>query len=313
MTSFSIAQGEIVGGEPPMLPDAPEGGEIQAATASPLRLIGRTFVENRLALVGVGIVVALVLFCFIGPLLYHTDQTTPSLTLNNLGPGAGHPIGTDDNGFDILGRLMQGGQISIEIAFLVAAVAIIVGVIYGAVAGYFGKVTDGLMMRLVDVLLAIPTIYFYLDLSGIFKATELLLVFVIAGLSWLGPSRLVRGEVLTLRSREYVQAVKVMGGKPSRVILRHLVPNAIGTIVVQATFLIADAILILTTLEYLGLGLPATTPTWGGMLDEGTNYITDGYWWQIYPVMLIIVVTIVAFNLIGDALRDSLDVRLQRR
>jgi peptide/nickel transport system permease protein len=295
-------------------PDAPEGGDIQASSGGPLKLIGRTFVENRLALVGVVLVVALVLFCFVGPLLYHTDQTVPNLINVNEKPHAGAPLGTDNNGFDILGRLMAGGQISLEIAFVVGIVAMVVGVVYGAIAGYFGKVADGIMMRLVDVFLAIPAIYFYLDLSGIFaKTTEWLLIFIIAGLSWLGPSRLVRGEVLTLRSREYVEAVKVMGGKPSRIILRHLVPNSIGTIVVQATFLIADAILILTTLEYLGLGLPITTATWGGMLDEGSNYISVGYWWQIYPVMVIIVATVIAFNLIGDALRDSLDVRLQRR
>jgi peptide/nickel transport system permease protein len=289
-----------------------EGGEVHA-NASPLRLIARTFAQNRLALVGIVIVVLLVLFCFVGPLLYPTNQTTPNLINVNLAPGGSFALGTDNNGFDILGRLMVGGRISLEIGFLTAVVAMVVGVIYGAIAGYFGKVLDVGLMRIVDILLAIPTIYLYLDLSNIFKPTEGLLILIIAGLAWLGPSRLVRGEVLSLRQREYVQSVRSMGGRPSRIILRHLVPNSIGTIVVQATFLVADAILILTTLEFLGLGLPPTVATWGGMLDAGSNYISDGYWWQLYPVVGIIVITIVAISLIGDALRDSLDVRLQQR
>jgi hypothetical protein len=201
--------------------DPPEGGEIQASGGSPLRVIGRTFIENRLAVVGVFMVVGLVLFSFIGPLLYHTNQTVPNLINVNLGPGSGRPIGTDDNGFDILGRLMVGGRISLEVAFATAIVTMVVGVLWGAVAGFFGGPADSVMMRFVDILLAIPAIYLYLDIQGIFKTTEFLLILILAGLSWLGPSRLVRGEVLSLRSREYVQAVTVMGGKPSRIILRH--------------------------------------------------------------------------------------------
>jgi peptide/nickel transport system permease protein len=291
----------------------PEGGEVSAVGGNPLRLIGRTFIQNRLAVVGAALVVLIVLFCFVGPLIYSTNQSLPNLLTTNLAPGGTYPLGTDENGFSILGRLMVGGQVSIEIAFAVALVTILVGVVYGAVAGYFGKWVDIILMRFVDILLSIPIIYLYLDLQAEVKINETDLIFLLVAVSWLGPSRLVRGETLTLRTREYVQAVKVMGGKPSRVIFRHLVPNAIGTIVVQATFLVADAIAILVTLEFLGLGLPATTATWGGMLDNGINFIADGYWWQVYPVLLIIVITVVAFNLIGDALRDALDVRLQQR
>jgi peptide/nickel transport system permease protein len=295
-------------------PSGPEGGEVQSSGGSPLRLIGRTFLENRAAVIGVGLVVVIVLFCFIGPLIYHTNQTDQNLLGVNSRPGtAGYPLGSDDEGFDILGRLMYGGRVSLEIGFAVAIVTMVVGVVYGAVAGFFGKYVDTLLMRLVDILLAIPTIYLFLDLSNIFKPDEKLLILVLAGVSWLGPARLVRGETLSLRSREYVQAVRVMGGKPARIILRHLVPNSIGTIVVQATFLIADSILILTTLEYLGLGLPDSTPTWGAMLSNGSSFLEAGYWWQIYPVTIIITISIIAFNLIGDALRDSLDVRLQQR
>jgi peptide/nickel transport system permease protein len=139
------------------------------------------------------------------------------------------------------------------------------------------------------------------------------MIVVLSFIAWLGPARLVRGEALSLRTREYVEAVKVAGGTQRRIVLRHIVPNAIGTIMVNTSFLIADAILALAALSFLGLGLPDTTPTWGGMLSNGVNVIYDGYWWQLYPAGIAIVLTVVAFNFIGDALRDSLDVRLQRR
>jgi peptide/nickel transport system permease protein len=134
---------------------------------------------------------------------------------------------------------------------------------------------------------------------------------VISLLSWLAPARLVRGEALSLRTREFIDAVRVMGGRRSRIIVRHLVPNTFGTIVVSATFQVADAIILLATLSFLGFGLPPPAATWGGMLSQGTTYLLDGYWWEVYPAGLIIMLTVVAFNFAGDALRDSLDARLR--
>jgi peptide/nickel transport system permease protein len=131
--------------------------------------------------------------------------------------------------------------------------------------------------------------------------------------SWLVPARLVRGETLTLRVREYVSAVRVMGGTSRRIVLRHIIPNAIGTIVVNATFQVADAILLLAALGFVGLGVPAPLTDWGGMLANGVNYALDGYWWEIYPAGIAIVLVVVAFNFVGDALRDAFEVRLQRR
>jgi peptide/nickel transport system permease protein len=136
---------------------------------------------------------------------------------------------------------------------------------------------------------------------------------LLVAVSWLIPARLVRGETLSLRTREYVQAVQVMGGRSWRIIVRHIIPNTIGVIMVTVTFQIANAILTLAVLQYLGFGLPPSTPTWGSMLSEGTTYLQDGYWWEVYPALLIIVITVVAFNFIGDALQDAFDVRLQER
>lgn len=289
------------------------GGGDGAASGTALRLILRTFVENKLAVVGLSLIVAIVLFCYVGPLFYHTDQVHTNINTLNLAPSARHLLGTDNNGYDVLGRLMEGGQISIEVGLAVAVVATFIGVIYGAIAGFFGKIADVIMMRVVDIGLAIPIVFLFIYVSRIFKPTVLLLILLLSVISWLGPARLVRGEVLSLRTREYVQAVRTMGGRSHRIILRHLVPNAIGTIIVNATFQVADAILILAALQYLGFSLPPPTPTWGGMLSDGTSFLLDGYWWEVYPALIMIVLIVVAFNFVGDALRDSLEVRLQRR
>ncbi|HWD08614.1 MAG TPA: ABC transporter permease [Actinomycetota bacterium] len=290
----------------------PEGGAV-VAQGSLGRLILRTFLENKLAIIGLGFVVIVTAFSFLGPLVYHTNQIATNLLATNLPPGHGHPFGTDQNGYDVLGRLMAGGQVSMEISIAIALVATTVGALYGAISGFFGGWLDTAMMRIVDVGLAVPVIFLFILLSRIFAPTKVLLIILLAGLSWLGPARLVRGETLSLRTRDYVQAVRSMGGGPRRIILRHIVPNAIGTIVVNATFQIADATLILATLDYLGLGLPPPTATWGGMLSGGVGFLQDGYWWQVYPVLIVIVFTVISFNFIGDALRDSLDVRLRRR
>jgi peptide/nickel transport system permease protein len=290
----------------------PEGGEVFRRDAS-WRVILRAFVENKLALAGVIIVAAVALFCYVGPLFWHTDQIHTNLLQVNQPPSAEHPLGTDDLGYDVLGRLMAGGQSSLLVGVAVALMATGFGVVYGVISGYFGGPTDAILMRIVDIVLAVPVVYLFIDLASEFKPTLPLLIVVLAFLSWLVPARLVRGETLSLRVREYVQAVRTMGGRSGRIIFRHLVPNTMGTITVNATFQVADAILTLAVLSYLGFSLPPPTATWGGMLQNGVNFLYDGYWWEIYPAGLMIVLTVVAFNFIGDGLRDSLDVRLQRR
>jgi peptide/nickel transport system permease protein len=291
---------------------AHEGGEV-ASSGSPWVLVARTFAQNKLALIGVAVVVIIILFSFLGPLLDHTDQINPNLIEVNLGPGGGHPLGTDSSGFDILGRLMKGGQSSIEVGIAVGLVSTVAGLIYGAIAGYFGGALDSVLMRVVDIGLAIPIVFLFIFVAQIYKPSLTLLIVLLTFVSWLIPARLVRGETLSLRTREYVQAVQVMGGRSGRIILRHIIPNTIGVIMVTVTFQIANAILTLAVLQYLGFGLPPTTPTWGSMLSDGTTYLQDGYWWQVYPALIMIVITVVAFNFIGDALQDAFDVRLQER
>jgi peptide/nickel transport system permease protein len=297
----------------------PEGGEAGTSGGIGIQIL-RVFVENKLAVAGLVVVVSMVLFCFVGPFVYHTNQTNQQallLTLHaitNGAPGAGRPLGTDGTGFDILGRLMYGGQTSLTVGFASAGVATLVGVSYGALSGFFGGWLDAVMMRLVDVLLSIPVIFLLIALVTIFQhVSATLLIGVIAFVSWLIPARLIRGETLSLRTREYVQAVRVAGGSRRRIVGRHIVPNAVGTIVVFATFQVADSILLLAALGFLGFGVPAPLTDWGTMLSNGSDAAGNGWWWQIYPAGLCIVLVVIAFNFIGDALRDALEVRLQRR
>ncbi len=273
----------------------------------------RSFADNRLAVAGLVAVVLLTLFCFVGPLLYHTDQIHTRLALETLRPGAGRPLGTDDVGYDQLGRLMVGGQTSLEVAFGAAAVAVLLGVLWGATAGYFGGIIDGAMMRVVDALLAIPALFLLLFLATVFRPSVVMLILVVGLTAWLVPARLVRGEALSIRTREYVLAARTMGVRSPTVILRHVVTNCIGTILVNATFQVADAILVVAALSFLGLGIPPPATNWGSMLSDGLNFTYSGYWWLTYPPGIAIVLTVVAFNLVGDGMRDAFGLDSRRR
>ena len=290
----------------------PEGGEI-GAVQSGWRLALREFATNRLAVTGVGILLFFVLFSFVGPVFYHGNYLTSDLLSTNLGPGAGHPLGTNNQGYDELALLMKGGQAALEVGFFSAAVAIGIGAIYGAISGLAGGLLDAVLMRVVDVFLSIPFLFVVLIVAVRYGASVLSLSLLIGGFSWLVPARLVRGEVLALRVRDFVSAARVAGAGQTRLIARHLLPNALGVVIVNVTFQVADAILAIAALGFLGFGLQWPNQDWGDLLSNGVSYLQDGYWWQIYPVGACIVLVVMACNLIGDAARDSLDVRLRRR
>jgi peptide/nickel transport system permease protein len=272
------------------------------------------FAENKLAIAGLSFVVFIVLFCFVGPHIYVTNQVDTALDNYLCTPGSSHLLGCDELGYDELGRLMVGGQTSLEVGLAAAIVSVFIGTLYGAISGFAGGFIDSLMMRIVDAGLSLPSLMVIIILSVIFHPTPLVIVFIIAVFYWFGVARLVRGETLSLRNREYVQAVKVIGGRPIRSVLRHIVPNAIGTIIVQATFAVADSILTLSVLGFLTLGVAPPATDWGSMLSNGLQFMQGGnYWWLIYPPGVLIVLTCISFNFIGDALRDAFETRLQRR
>jgi peptide/nickel transport system permease protein len=272
------------------------------------------FAENKLALAGLSFIAFILLFCFVGPHIYVTNQTNTDLSTYLCTPSGSHLLGCDDVGYDELGRLMVGGQTSLEVGLAAAVVSVLVGTLYGAISGFAGGFVDALMMRVVDAGLSLPSLMIIIILSVIFHPTPTTIIFIIAVFYWFGVARLVRGETLSLRNREYVQAVKVIGGRPLRSVLKHIVPNAIGTIIVQATFAVADSILTLSVLGFLALGVAPPATDWGSMLSSGLQYIQGGnYWWLIYPPGVLIILTCISFNFIGDALRDAFETRLQRR
>jgi peptide/nickel transport system permease protein len=293
----------------PELPLAPPGKPRGLA-----RRAWDVFAENKLALAGLGFTVFILLFCFVGPLFYHTNQVNTDLSNYLCKPSGGHLLGCNELGYDQLGRLMIGGQTSLEVGIAAASVAVLFGALYGAISGFAGGVVDSVMMRIVDAGLSLPYLMVVIILSVIFHPNPAVMIFIIAVFYWFGVARLVRGETLSLRTREYVQAVRVIGGRQLRSVTRHVLPNAIGVVIVQATFAVADSILTLSGLGFLGLGVTPPATDWGSMLSGGLNYIQGGnYWWLIYPPGVAIILTCISFNFIGDALRDAFETRLQRR
>jgi peptide/nickel transport system permease protein len=284
----------------------PTGADLRAAAAGRARRLLSVLRAHPLATAGGLIIVAVIVFCFGGPAVYHTDQIHVFLSQENLSPRPGHPLGTDSDGNDELGRLMKGGQLSLEAAAAAGVLAALLGSLWGATAGYLGGAIDAVMMRIADAGIAIPAIVLLLVLVSLYRLSTAMLILVIAATSWLSTARLVRGEALVLRSREYVQAARVMGGGGLRAIVRHIAPNAMGTIVVNVTFQIGNAILLLAALSWLGLGVPYPSVDWGGMIGAATPLIDDGYWWQILAPGAAIVLIVVALTMLGDGLRDGL-------
>ena len=288
-------------------PEAPGTPATVAATG--WRLAGRRFRHNTLAVIGLVVIVVIVLFCFVGPFLYPTDQTHTLLEQANQGPSAAHPLGTDAVGHDVLGRLMYGGKVSLMVGIAAGVLATVVGTLWGSVAGYLGGWVDAVMMRVVDAGIAIPALFILLVISAITTPGVAGLIVILGLVSWLVPSRLIRAETLTLKNRDYVLTLRAIGGSHARAIGKHLLPNSVSTIVVAATFQVADAILLVAYVSYLGLGVQAPATDWGGMLSAGLTAAYSGRWWLIVPPGLAVILVVCAFNAVGDGLRDAFDVR----
>jgi peptide/nickel transport system permease protein len=300
----------------------PEAHEPQATLAAGGEVVSRTggrnlglddFLHSKRAMGGLAVVLLLVLFCFVGPLIYRTNTVAVNLNNANLPPGGGHPLGTDEYGIDILGRLMVGGQSSLELGFAVAIASTVIGALYGAISGMLGGVADAFLMRIVDTLLAVPTFILLLIVASMFVLNLTTIILLLTLLSWPYVCRLVRAQVLSLRNREFVQASTVMGSTRMRVLFRHMVPNTFNIFIVTATFAVADSIYALSALSFLGLGPPPPFADWGTMLTDGVNDLFDGYPWEVYPALIVLVITVLAFRQIGDALNDIASARSSRR
>jgi peptide/nickel transport system permease protein len=286
-----------------------------AVAASPVEDSGRSrewraFWRNPMAWVGLAGLGLIVLFTYAGPFVWRTNPYTPNLLAIMKGPTAAHPLGTDNLGRDVLARLMLGGQLSLEIGFVSALCSMVIGTVYGLVSGLAGGAVDHLMMRVVDVLISLPSIFLLLLIDSIFRPSAVLLIVVLALTSWFYVARLVRSQVLTLRSREYVEAARAAGSRTARVMMRHLLPNVLDVVMVSTTFQVGNAILTVAGLSFLGLGLPPPTPNWGQMLSDSMTYIFQNLWWLIYPPGLMIVAVELGVNLVGDAMQAAFDPRL---
>jgi peptide/nickel transport system permease protein len=259
---------------------------------------------------GVGIISLLVLTALGCQWFAPMDPIQQILEDRLLAPSFHHWMGTDQYGRDVFSRLLYGSRISLAVGLVAVSIYIFIGTFVGAAAGYYGGLVDMLLMRLVDILLCIPTFFLILMVIA-FVGPSIINVMVIIGLtSWTDVARLVRGEVLSLKEREFVQAAKVIGMKDIRIIMKHILPNAMGPILVVATLGIGGAILTESALSFLGLGVQPPTPSWGNMLQEGKDHLTDAWWLVTFPGLAIFI-TVLGYNLLGEGLRDLLDPRLR--
>lgn len=270
--------------------------------------------KDKLAMFGLATIIVIVLFSVGAPVV--SELTGHPYDIGNYAKTKAQPfedtenlLGTDDNGRDILTRLAYGGRISMQVAFIALAAALTVGMAIGAAAGYFGGAIDSILMRLVDIIISIPSITLLLLLSVWLRPGPVGLAFVIAATGWTGVSRLVRGEVLSLKSRDYIDAARVTGSSNFRIITKHIIPNVISIVIVWASLALPSLILTEAALSYLGFGVRIPIPSWGNMLDDARGYYMQSWWAAFFPGFMIFI-SALSINLLGNGLRDALDPRL---
>lgn len=268
------------------------------------------FINNKLAVLGSIAIFIIVTTALAAPLIASHEPETQNLMNQLAPPSAEHILGTDDLGRDTLSRLLHGSRVSLAVSFSAVVGIILIGTVVGALAGYFGGVVDSILMRFVDLIIAFPQIFLLITLIVVLEPSLTTLILVFALFSWTGTARLVRGEFLSLRSREYVLAAKTMGVRTWKIIFSHILPNAIGPVIVSATLQIGYVILAESTLSYLGLGVQPPTASWGNMLQNAQDYniMLNAWWYPLFPGVMILI-TILSFNFVGDGLRDALDPR----
>jgi len=275
---------------------------------------GRRFMRNRAALISLIVLLAVVAFTIVGPFLarWSIEKIDWSvmgavLTKGNPSIATGHYFGTDEVGRDLYSRVIQGTQVSLLVGIVGSLIAVFVGTIYGAIAGYFGGRLDSVMMRLVDIIYSIPYMFILILLLIIFGRSFIMLFVGIGLVSWLGMSRVVRGQTMTLRNREFVEAAVATGSKPLAVIFRHIVPNLLGIVVIYATLLIPEMILLESFISFLGLGVQEPNTSLGALISEGARTMQYGTIWQLAFPLAFFVVILFTFFFVGDGLRDALD------
>jgi peptide/nickel transport system permease protein len=292
--------------------------ELMQKRKSQLRLIAERFLRNRVSVAGLAVLVIITLAAIFAPILTHQTATFDPATKTNIGdtltsPSGAHLLGTDDVGRDEFARLLFGGRVSLLVGVFTMAVAITIGVSIGMIAGFFGGWVDNVMMRLTDAILSVPLLLILIVLSaGFSDGTVKSTVLIIGLFYWPGIARVVRGEFLALKEREFLLAARTLGAGNLRLMVRHILPNAAGPIIVAATLAVGDAILLESTLSFFSFGIQPPTATWGTMLQDSQSYITSDTLLTLLPGLAILF-TVLSFNLMGDGLRDALDPYMTQR
>jgi len=279
---------------------------------SQARTFWRYFKRNRLAVGGFGMIVITFLIAGSASLLAPYDPGKTDVSLKFKPPSPQHYLGTDQLGRDVFSRMLHGSRISLTVGFVAVAISILIGILVGAVAGYYGKRVDSILMRFVDIMICFPSFFLILTVVALLGPRMFNVMAIIGITSWMGTARLVRAEFLSLRERDFVQAAKALGVKDFRIIFRHILPNALAPVFVTATLDVATAILVEAGLSFLGFGVQPPAPSWGNILTEGRTYIFDAWWLTVFPGLAILI-TVLSFNLLGEGLRDALDPRLRGR
>ena len=269
------------------------------------------FAKNRLAVGGGAVVLSLVLLALLAPVLAPSDPNRPNLR-NMLGePSRAHPLGTDQLGRDVLSRMLYGARVSLAVGFVSVGIATAIGIVLGSLAGYKGGVVDATIMRLVDLMLVFPRFFLLLAVLAFLRPSIWTIMAVIGLTGWMGVTRLVRAEFLTLKEREFVLWSQAVGATGFRVVWRHILPNAMAPVLVAMTLGIPAAILTESGLSFLGLGVQPPFATWGNILNEGKDAIEIAWWLSFYPGLAILI-TVLSYNLLGEGIRDALDPRLRQ-
>lgn len=273
------------------------------------KIIWARFSRNKLSLTGAAIVIALISAALLAPVISPYDPMTINVHNVLSPPSLEHPFGTDDLGRDVLSRIILGSRVSLSVGFVAVGLAILIGIIIGSVAGYYGGIIDAILMRFVDIMLAFPTFFLILAVIAILEPSIYTIMIVIGLTSWMDVARLVRAEFLTLKERDFVTAAKASGAGNLRIIFNHVLPNALSPVFVSATFGVAGAILIESGLSFLGLGVQPPNPSWGNIITSGKDNIEVAWWLSLFPGLAILI-TVLSYNLVGEGLRDSLDPRI---
>ena len=274
-------------------------------------VVWRQLRKNRLALTGGAVVFLLGAVALFAPLLAPYDPAAYDVKQILLPPSLPHWLGTDQLGRDVLSRMLYGARISMAVGFVSVGIAVLLGTLIGTIAAYYGGRVDELLMRFVDLMLNFPRFFLLLTLIALLRPSIWVIMAVIGLTGWMGLARLVRGEILSLREREFVQGARALGAKDARIMVRHILPNALVPVLVSATLGVAGAILTESGLSFLGLGVQPPTASWGNILIDGKANIEIAWWLSVFPGMAILV-TVLAYNLLGEGLRDALDPRLRQ-